>query len=85
MIFCQVSLIKLGGVNNVYTLREAYWPRGTYQGNTNNGSATRADNKNFSYTIDNLLTFNRKFRQVHNVNVVLGYSWQQWTIRASSS
>lgn len=72
-----------GGVNSVYTRKHFYWPRTLYQGKMNDGSGTRSDNDNFSYVVDYLLTFNRRFNK-HNVNVVAGYSWQEWTNSYSS-
>ncbi len=73
-----------GGFNDVSSLRNQYWARGTYQGNTNNGSATRADNQNFNYVLDYMFNFNKNINRVHNINAVAGYSWQHWTNQGTS-
>lgn len=73
-----------GGANSVYSIRNMYWPRTLYQGKVNDGSGTRADNDNFYYMLDYLLSFNRRFKK-HNINAVAGYSWQEWTNTFSSS
>ncbi|NDV81745.1 TonB-dependent receptor [Bacteroides sp. 51] len=73
-----------GGINDVNTLRNQYWTRQTYQGQLNDGSATRADNQNFNYVMDYMLNFNKTFKQVHSVSAVGGYSWQEWNNEGTS-
>ena len=72
-----------GGINDVNTLRQVYWPRGTRIGDDVNGSATRATNVNRNYMIDHLLTY-KKSKKGSSLNVVLGYSYQEWIRKQSS-
>lgn len=67
-----------GAVNQVTSLRQVYWPRGTVQGNSYDGSATRADNNNSNYLIDHILTYKSKIAKEHSINAVAGYSYQKW-------
>ena len=74
-----------GGVNSLYALREVYYPEGTFIGNTApGGSASRADNDNINYLLDNLLNYNQTFAGKHRVNAVAGFSYQLWENRSSS-
>jgi TonB-linked SusC/RagA family outer membrane protein len=72
-----------GAINEITSLRQLYWPRGTFQGDEYEGSATRADNLNGNYLIDNLLTYNQNFNK-HKINAVVGYSYQYWYRKGSS-
>ncbi|GAA4307355.1 TonB-dependent receptor [Compostibacter hankyongensis] len=74
-----------GGVNDLYTSRQVYYPTGTFVGNqAPNGSATQADNHNYNYMVDNLLTYKRVFQKTHSLNAVLGFSYQHWYHEGSS-
>lgn len=67
------------GVNDLYSLRNLYYPTGTFIGNTApNGSATRADNSNSNYLVDNILTYKKTINDKHSINAVGGFSYQQW-------
>ncbi|MGV3638936.1 MAG: SusC/RagA family TonB-linked outer membrane protein [Adhaeribacter sp.] len=75
-----------GGVNDLYTLRELYYPTGTFIGDSApGGSATRADNANSNYLVDNLLSYKKNFAGKHSVNAVVGYSYQSWKSKSSSN
>jgi len=75
-----------GGVNDLYSLRQLYYPTGTFIGNSApGGSATRADNSNSNYLIDNILTYKKVFGEKHSVNAVGGFSYQKWQNRESSN
>lgn len=79
----ELSYQLRGGVNDIGALRQQYWPRGTFQGNSYQGSATRSENQNVNYLIDHILTFRKKFGQ-HFVNAVGGFSYQRWNGKAAS-
>jgi TonB-linked SusC/RagA family outer membrane protein len=67
------------GVNDLNSVRNLYYPTGTFIGNTApNGSATKADNNNSNYLVDNILTFKKDFAQRHSINAVAGFSYQKW-------
>lgn len=73
------------GVNQIYSLRNIYYPTGTFIGNTApGGSATRADNNNSNYLIENLLTFKKNYSEKHSINAVGGFSYQNWFSNATS-
>ena len=75
-----------GGVNDIYSLRELYYPRGTFIGNSApNGSATRADNSNFNALTEHLLTYKKVFVKRHSLNAMGGYSYQKWISKNSSN
>jgi TonB-dependent starch-binding outer membrane protein SusC len=74
-----------GGVNSIYSLRNVYFPTGTFIGNSApNGSATRADNDNSNYLVDNILTYKNTFSKKHYINAVAGFSYQSWRTTESS-
>lgn len=73
------------GINQIYSLRNIYYPTGTFIGNTApGGSATRADNNNTNYVIDNLLAFKKTYLDKHSINAVGGFSYQNWVNNATS-
>lgn len=75
-----------GGVNDLYSLREIYYPTGTFIGNSApGGSASRADNSNSNYLIDHLLTYKKVFAKKHRINAVAVYSYQKWQNKSSSN
>ncbi len=74
-----------GGVNSIYSLRNVFYPTGTFIGNSApNGSATRADNDNSNYLVDNILTYKNTFSKKHYINAVAGFSYQSWRNTESS-
>ncbi|OAQ40334.1 hypothetical protein A5893_05115 [Pedobacter psychrophilus] len=73
------------GINEIYSLRNVYYPTGTFIGNSApGGSATRADNRNANYVIDNLLTYKKNIAKKHAINAVAGYSYQRWFNNSTS-
>lgn len=72
------------GVNDNYTLRNVYHPRGTLAGDAANGVAVRGDNWNTNYLVDNLLNFNKVLYKKHRINAVGGFSYQFWDYKSSS-
>jgi TonB-linked SusC/RagA family outer membrane protein len=62
--------------------RNVYWPkRGTYQGESANGSATFSLRKNFNYLGDALLRYQKNIKK-HNINAVTGITYQNWQNRS---
>ncbi len=75
----NLSYSLTAGVNDLYSLRNLYYPTGTFIGNSApNGSATKADNSNSNYVVDNILTYKRIFSKKHSVNAIAGFSYQRW-------
>ena len=73
------------GINDIFSRRNVYYPTGTWLGDTAPGGyATRAENDNYNYLIDNLLMFKKVFASKHSINAVGGFSWQQWFNSSSS-
>ncbi|PST82864.1 hypothetical protein C7T94_09520 [Pedobacter yulinensis] len=79
----DLSFKASGGVNDLYSVRNVYYPRTTFIGNRDQGSAVRADNLNSNFLVDNILTY-KKITGKHSINAVGGYSYQQWSRRATS-
>lgn len=75
-----------GGVNDLYSLRELYYPTGTFIGNSApGGSASRADNSNGNFVVDHMLTYKRVFARKHRINAVGVYAYQKWQNKYSSN
>ena len=65
------------GTHNTNTLRQMYYPSGTYVGQ-NGGSAYRADGWNYSLLSNNTLNINKTIHSFHKINAVVGYTHQWW-------
>lgn len=73
------------GINEIYSLRNIYYPTGTFIGNSApGGSATNADNRNGNYLLDNLLSYKQLFAKKHSINAVGGFSYQQFYGKSTS-
>lgn len=73
------------GVNAIYSLRQVYYPTGTFIGdNGPNGSATRGDAFNGNYNLQSLLTYKKVFAEKHSLNVVGGYEYTAWHTQTSN-
>lgn len=82
----DLSYTLRGGVNDLYSLREIYYPTGTFIGDSApGGSGSRADNANSNYLVDHLLTYKKDFAHKHRVNAVVVYSYQKWQNKSSSN
>ncbi|MBT1688501.1 SusC/RagA family TonB-linked outer membrane protein [Dawidia soli] len=82
----NLSYTLRGGVNDLYSLREIYYPTGTFIGDSApGGSGSRADNANSNVLVDNLLTYNKDFARKHRLNAVVVYSYQKWQNKSSSN
>lgn len=73
------------GINDIYSRRNVYYPTGTNIGdNAPGGSAMQAENNNYNYLIDNLISFKKVYHNKHSINAVGGFSWQQWFRQSGS-
>lgn len=75
------------GANNNDGIRQSYYPRGTYTGDTYGGYAYRGETSLFNYLTENTLSYNKNFGE-SDINAVVGYTWQKWdqrTLGASAS
>ena len=78
--------INLGyDVDNIN--RKAYQPRSSKVAQGVEGRAITESNRYSNYLLESYLTFNKTFNQIHTLNVVAGYSWQEFdnytsTVRA---
>ncbi len=68
-----------GGYNSTSSTRQAYLPKGTFQGDLQNGVGYYGENKNSNYLLENTLSFSKVFASEHRINTVVGYTWQEWT------
>ncbi|QRQ63763.1 SusC/RagA family TonB-linked outer membrane protein [Sphingobacterium multivorum] len=65
--------------------RNTYYNRNTQEGRTpKNGSAGQSDNWYQSLTSESLLTFDKTFQQVHSLNAVAGFTYEQANYSAKS-
>lgn len=67
--------------------RKAYQPRSSKVAQGVEGRAITESNRYSNYLLESYLTFNKTFNQIHTLNVVAGYSWQEFdnytsTVRA---
>ena len=65
------------GGNFSQSLRQTYYPRGTFVGTSSNGYAYENLDSRFNYLEEITLNYNRKFGN-HNINGVLGQTYQKW-------
>lgn len=67
-----------GALNQTYNVRDAYSPRGTGQGTTNQGLAFKGMTNRTNLMMDILLNYNRNFGSTHRINAVAGHTYQNW-------
>lgn len=70
-----------GGTNFSQSIRDAYFPRGTYSGNQRSGAAFYGDALTQNFLWENTLNFNKEIKK-HRVNAVAGYTYQNWQARS---
>lgn len=58
--------------------RKAYQPRTSVVAENVEGRALTENNKYSNYILETYLTYNKNFNKIHNLNVVGGYSWQEF-------
>ncbi len=74
----DIKLRVNGGTNYNQSLRDAYFPRGTYSGNQKSGAAYYGEGLNQNFLVENTLTFNKQILKKHRINAVAGYTYQNW-------
>lgn len=68
-----------GGVDLAYRNNDSYVPSGLWFGNTlSNGSASQTSNDSYSWINENTLTYDKTFHEIHSINVVAGFSAQEF-------
>ncbi|HEX2209857.1 MAG TPA: TonB-dependent receptor [Longimicrobium sp.] len=65
-----------GGADFSTRFRDTYYPRLTRRGEEAGGEAIRGRAEVLSYLNENTLTFNRRFADAHEVELLGGYTWQ---------
>jgi TonB-linked SusC/RagA family outer membrane protein len=63
-----------GSFNRVNGSRSAYYPIGTGAGNGAHGMAFRGEDKRQNMVLETTMNYNRKFKKIHHINAVLGYT-----------
>lgn len=58
--------------------RKAYQPRTSIVAQNVEGRAITENNRYSNYLLETYLTFNKTFNKIHSLNVVAGYSWQEF-------
>lgn len=64
-----------GGLDYRNKERNMWYGTETYTGSQSNGIARYSDLSRYSYTIDNLLMYNKKINKRHNINAVAGVTY----------
>ena len=67
---------NIGGNFN-QSLRQTYFPRGTFVGTSSNGYAYQNQDSRFNYLSEFTLNYNRQFGK-GNINGVIGQTYQKW-------
>jgi TonB-linked SusC/RagA family outer membrane protein len=83
--YAKIEVPKIKGLtydfnysNTFSTSRNAtFYPATTRQGNNSRGYATKNYSEDISWIINNIITYNRVFADVHSVNATLLYSREQ--------
>ena len=69
---------NIGG-NFSQSLRQTYYPRGTFVGTSANGYAYQNQDSRFNYLGEITANYNRKFGR-DNLNAVFGHTYQKWNV-----
>jgi TonB-linked SusC/RagA family outer membrane protein len=74
-----LSLKSNMGGNFSQSLRQTYYPKGTYVGTQSNGYAYQNQDSRFNYLGEFTLNYKRSFKD-NNINAVLGHTYQKWNL-----
>jgi len=74
-----LSVKANAGANFSQSLRQTYYPRGTYVGTLSNGYAYQNQDSRFNYLGELTINYNRRFGE-SNVNAVFGHTYQKWFV-----
>jgi TonB-linked SusC/RagA family outer membrane protein len=66
------------GVDGYNVLQSAFLPSTTFLGANTNGAANQNTTFNYSWVNENTLTYDKQFGRIHALNVVAGFSLQQF-------
>jgi TonB-linked SusC/RagA family outer membrane protein len=66
------------GVDGFNVLQSAFLPSTTFLGANTNGAANQNTTFNYSWVNENTLTYDKQFGKIHALNVVAGFSIQQF-------
>lgn len=72
------------GYDSDNSSRKAYQPSTSIVAKETQGRAITENNRYSNYLLESYITFNKTFKQIHALNVVGGYSWQEFDNYASS-
>lgn len=78
------SIKGAGNVNLVNGSRYVYFPIGTNTGNQTNGSAFRGENKRQNIVLETTVNYNRTLHDIHRINAVAGYTFEERKAEALS-
>lgn len=90
-VFGEYEIIKgltfkaLLGVDAVLQKQDSYLPRSVQSGLAQGGVAYIGNSQAITWLNENLLTYNHDFNQIHNLNVLVGYTQQANRTESSSS
>jgi len=64
---------------------DVFRPNTSYLGKTTNGYAGVNTNNNYNWLNENTLTYDKQFGGIHAINVVAGWTYQQWQDRSATT
>lgn len=65
------------GMNYAYNLRDQYYPRSVYEGQSVNGWGLKADDTWSSVVSESLLTYMKQLNNKHTINIVAGTTYER--------
>ena len=69
-----LSVKAAGSINRTDGSRSTYYPIGTNAGNSANGLAFRGEDDRQNIVLETTANYNRRFKKIHHINAVLGYT-----------
>jgi TonB-linked SusC/RagA family outer membrane protein len=61
--------------------RDSYWPTTTQQGKASGGDAASSRNQSVKFLSQYQLSYNKRFRKIHNINAVVVHSYEKYQFR----
>ena len=69
------------GVDIYHSVQDMYTPRYVYSGSFNDGQARFATTDIQNYIFDNTLTYNKSWKEIHKLNAMAGFTFQNYQTR----
>lgn len=66
------------GIDGIFQKQSSYLPKTVISGASQGGFGSIANNQSFSWINENLLNYSKSFNDLHDLNVLLGYTLQEF-------